>query len=168
MSRNKPKNRAILLAAALSLIAAAANSANPQSTSGPIANTVRPAAMILDPKQCRATQAVKGISNGQTLHCEPGARLLIEGISNTARVTGNCAAICIRGTDNVITIDGDALAVAVRGSTNEIRAMRVDAVSLRGMNNSVWYQTSLGGIGPNKDQPKAAIRGIHNSIKWTE
>lgn len=122
------------------------------------------AAMISEPDQCHATQTVEGVANGQSLHCEPGARILIEGVSIITRVSGNCAAICIDGTDNVITVEGDALAVAVSGTTNQVRAARVDAVSLSGMNNSVSYHTSLGGQGPKKDQPKVATDGMHNSV----
>ena len=129
-----------------------------------IASSAQPAAMIGDPEQCRATQTVAGVANGQSLHCEPGARILIEGVSIITRVSGNCAAICIDGTNNVITVEGDALAVAVSGTTNQVRAARVDAVSLSGMNNSVWYQASLGGQGPKKDQPKVATSGVRNSV----
>ncbi len=126
--------------------------------------SAKPAAMIRDPDQCNATQTVEGIENGQTLHCEPGARILIEGVSINTRVSGNCAAICISGTNNVISIDGDALAIAISGTTNQVRAARVDAVSLDGMNNTVVYKTSLGGQGPKKDQPKVATDGIRNSV----
>ena len=128
------------------------------------ASSAQAAAMIRDPDQCRATQTVSGVANGQSLHCEPGARILIEGASITTRVSGNCAAICVDGTNNVITVEGDALAVAVSGTTNQVRAARVDAVSLSGMNNSVGYRTSLGGQGPKKDQPKVATDGIRNSV----
>ena len=135
------------------------------ATSGKgIVSSAQPAAMIRDPEQCHATQTVEGVANGQNLHCEPGARILIEGVSIITRVSGNCAAICVDGTNNVITIEGDALAVAVSGTTNQVRAARVDAVSMGGTNNSVWYKTSLGGQGPKKDQPKVATDGIRNSV----
>lgn len=139
--------------------------ATAESTAGKaVASSAQAAAMIRDPEQCGATQTVEGAANGQSLHCEPGERILIEGVAINTRVSGNCAAICINGTDNVITVDGDALAVAVSGTTNQVRAARVDAVSLDGMNNSVRYKTSLGGQGPKKDQPKVATDGIGNSI----
>ena len=146
--------------ASLRKIAAPAEAASGKT----VASSAPAAAMIRDPEQCGATQTVEGVANGQSLHCEPGERILIEGVSINTRVSGNCAAICISGTDNVITIEGDALAVAVSGTTNQVRAARVDAVSLDGMNNSVRYKTSLGGQGPKKDQPKVAIDGIGNSV----
>ena len=129
-----------------------------------VASSTQPAAMIHNPDQCQATQTVEGVANGQSLHCEPGARILIEGVSINTRVSGNCAAICIDGTNNVITIAGDALAVAVSGTSNQVRAARIDAVSVEGTNNSVRYRTSLGGQGPKKDQPKVATDGIGNSV----
>ncbi len=136
-----------------------------QAASGKaVASSAQAAAMIRDPEQCGATQTVEGVSNGQSLHCEPGARILIEGVSINTQVSGNCAAICISGTDNVITIEGDALAIAISGATNQVHAARVDAVSLDGMNNRVQYKTSLGGQGPKKDQPKVASEGMGNSV----
>ena len=120
--------------------------------------------MIQDANQCRATQKVIGIANNQGMHCAQGARILFEGVSIVARVTGNCEAICIKGTGNEIIVEGNALAIAVRGKSNQVRAMRVDAVSLRGLNNSVWYRDILGGQGPLKSQPQVMSKGMDNSI----
>lgn len=128
------------------------------------ATAAAPAALVRDPEQCNPTQSVQGVANGQTLQCETGERLFIEGYTINARVTGDCAAVCVSGTNNVITVDGDALAVAISGTSNQVRAKRVDAVSVDGISNTVRYQSSLGGAGPKKDQPKVASEGVSNSV----
>lgn len=123
-----------------------------------------PATLLADSEQCDPTQTVQGVANGQSLQCDAGERLLIEGFGISTNVSGDCAAICVNGTKNVITVDGDALAVAISGTGNQIRAKRVDAVSVEGMNNSIRYQSSMGGEGPKKDQPKVAREGVGNSV----
>lgn len=123
-----------------------------------------PAALALKVDQCNATQTIQGAAIDQTVKCSSGERLLIEGHDTITRVIGNCVAVCISGDKNVISVEGDALAVAISGSDNQLRANRVDSVSVEGRQNAIRFQSSLGGEGPNNDQPKLASAGAGNSV----
>lgn len=122
-----------------------------------------PAALLVDPEQCNPTQTLQGAANGHVLHCEVGDRILIEGVAISTKIRGDCEVLCLSGSQNAITVEGDARVIAIRGSGNQVRAMRVDAVSLQGINNTVHFYRSYGGEGPKKDQPKLASKGLGNS-----
>jgi hypothetical protein len=117
------------------------------------------AAAITSIDACAATQTIEGISNGQSLECVAGDRLMFSGVSIKATVTGNCAAICIEGTNNIISITGDALAIVISGVSNTLSANRIDAVNIDGMSNKISWRTSA-----HKNGPKLQSEGINNGL----
>jgi hypothetical protein len=118
------------------------------------------AAMITSVDQCQATQTIEGVSNGQSIACSAGARLLFSGVNIKASVSGNCSAICIDGVSNQISVSGNALAIAISGTSNIVSAARVDAVRIDGMSNTVNYRSSA-----VKKGPKFSNEGINNALR---
>jgi hypothetical protein len=122
-----------------------------------------PARAIGSLDACAPTRTIEGVSNGQSIQCDAGDRILFSGVSIKSSVTGNCAAICVDGMNNQITVKGDALAVLLEGTTNTLSAYRIDAVTIDGLSNKVIYRTSA-----HKDGPKASVDGVSNSVSRTK
>jgi hypothetical protein len=148
--------------AALKVVQAAPAAPAGRSASAPV-NAERSAsdvaAKMIDVDACDATQTFEGISNNQSIQCEAGDRLLFSGVSMTATVVGDCAAVCVDGTNNRVNVQGNALAIAVSGTTNIVSAMRVDAIRIDGMTNQVNWRSSFHPKGP-----KTQIDGLNNGV----
>jgi hypothetical protein len=142
----------------LMVVRAAAAPSPAEATAPPQANSQSAAAAAISSVDtCAATQTIEGVSNGQSLECAAGDRLLFSGVSIQATVTGNCAAICIDGANNTINVAGDALAIVISGVSNTVKANRVDAVNIDGMSNKISWATSA-----HKNGPKLKSDGINN------
>lgn len=138
--------------AKLRIVAATAESAA-------AASSKTPGLPISSVEHCAATRTIEGVSNGQSIACSAGERILISGVSITTQVSGNCAAVCVDGASNTVTISGDALSVFVEGTSNTISAERIDAINVTGMSNRVLWRSSGYPKGP-----KISSEGIANSL----
>ncbi len=123
------------------------------------ASSKTPGAAIASLENCAATRTIEGVSNGQSIACSAGERIMISGVSITTQVSGNCAAVCVDGTSNTVTIAGDALSVFVEGTSNNVRAERMDAITVSGMSNIVSWRSSGYPKGP-----KISNDGLANSL----
>lgn len=140
--------------AKLKIVAAAA-----QLNATPSASSKTPGLPISSIENCAATRTIEGVSNGQSIACSAGERILISGVSITTQVSGNCAAVCVDGDSNTVTVSGDALSVFVEGTSNTISAERIDAINVSGMSNRVLWGSSGYPKGP-----KISSEGIANSL----
>jgi Protein of unknown function (DUF3060) len=138
--------------AKLKIVAAAAES-------NVAASSKTPGLPISSVENCAATRTIEGVSNGQSIACSAGERILISGVSITTQVSGNCAAVCIDGASNTVTVAGDALSVFVEGTSNNVRAERIDAITVSGMSNQVSWRSSAYPKGP-----KISSEGLANSL----
>lgn len=124
-----------------------------------VASPKKPGAAITSLENCAATRTIKGVSNGQAIACSAGERILISGVSITTQVSGNCAVVCVDGASNTVTVAGDALSVFVEGTSNNVRAERMDAITVSGMSNIVSWRSSGYPKGP-----KISNDGLANSL----
>jgi hypothetical protein len=138
----------------LRIVAAPAESVATASTSSK--TTGLPISSV---ENCAATRTIEGVSNGQSIACSAGERILISGVSITTQVSGNCAAVCVDGASNTVTVTGDALSVFIAGTSNNVRAERMDAITVNGMSNIVSWRSSAYPNGP-----KTSTDGLANSL----
>jgi len=85
---------------------------------------------------------LEGLGQKQTVTCEKGAEVLIE------------------GTANDYSIEGECMHVSVSGTSNKVRVVSVGRVTVEGTSNVVTWEHGLG----TAKKPKISTEGVNNKV----
>lgn len=104
------------------------------------ASTSRTSGGSTSVRQGRITLA--GTGQEQTVTCDKGAEVIIEGASNSFLLQGECARVSVAGTSNQVHVES------------------VGRVSVEGVDNVVLWERGLG----TARKPKVSTSGVNNKV----